>query len=65
MYAIEDVLRTKRKLFEPNTYEMKLCMSRTGMRVGEARGLMQSDIDYKARIIEIQRNIPSGHNRLE
>jgi integrase len=65
LYAIEDVLQTKRKLFEPNTYELALCMSRTGMRVGEARGLMKSDIDYNARTIEIQRNIPSGHNRLE
>jgi integrase len=65
LYAIEDVLRTKRKLFEPNTYELTLCMSRTGMRVGEARGLMHSDIDYNARTIEVQRNIPSGHNRLE
>jgi integrase len=65
LYAIEDVLQTKRNLFEPNTYELALCMSRTGMRVGEARGLMKSDIDYNARTIEIQRNIPSGHNRLE
>jgi integrase len=65
LYAIEDVLRTKRMLFEPDTYELTLCMSRTGMRVGEARGLMPSDLDYRARTIEVQRNIPSGHNRLE
>ena len=65
LYAIEDVLRTKPTLFEPDTYELTLCMSRTGMRVGEARGLMPSDLDYRARTIEVQRNIPSGHNRLE
>jgi integrase len=65
LYAIEDVLQTKRALFQKNAYEFSLCMSRTGMRLGEARGLMPSDIDHNARTIEIQRNIPSGHNRLE
>ena len=33
--------------------------------MGEARGLKPSDLDFNARTIEIQRNIPSGHNRLE
>jgi len=65
LYAIEDILQTKHTLFEPDTYELALCMSRTGMRVGEARGLLPSDIDYKARTIEVQRNIPSGHNKVE
>ncbi|HEX9284353.1 MAG TPA: tyrosine-type recombinase/integrase [Nitrospirales bacterium] len=65
LYAIDDVLRTKQALFEPDTHELTLCMSRTGMRVGEARGLVPSDLDYRARTIEVQRNIPSGHNRLE
>ncbi len=65
LYAIEDVLRTKRVLFEPDTYELTLCMSRTGMRVGEAPGLMPSDLDLRTQTIEVQRNIPSGHNRLE
>jgi integrase len=65
LYAIEDVLRTKRALFEKDAYEFSLCMSRTGMRIGEARGLMPSDLNFNARTIEIQRNIPSGHNRLE
>ena len=65
LYAIEDVLRTKRPLFQKYAYEFSLCMSRTGMRLGEARGLMPSDIDPKNHTIEIQRNIPAGHNRLE
>ena len=65
LYAIEDVLRTKRSLFQEYVYEFSLCMSRTGMRVNEARALMPSDLDYNARLIELQRNIPSGHNRLE
>lgn len=65
LYAIEDVLSTKGSLFQKNAYEFSLCMSRTGMRIGEARGLKPSDLDYMARTIEIQRNIPCGHNRLE
>jgi integrase len=65
LYAIEDVLRARRALFQKDAYEFSLCMSRTGMRLGEARALMPSDIDHKAHTIEIQRNIPSGHNRLE
>jgi integrase len=65
LYAIEDVLSAKRSLFQQNAYEVSLCMSRTGMRMGEARGLKPSDLDFNARTIEIQRNIPSGHNRLE
>ncbi|MBN1567916.1 MAG: site-specific integrase [Acidobacteria bacterium] len=65
LYAIEDVLSTKRSLFQQNAYEFSLCMSRTGMRMGEARGLKPSDLDFNAHTIEIQRNIPSGHNRLE
>lgn len=65
LYLVEDVLRTKRTLFEPDAYELSLCMSRTGMRVGEARGIMPADLDFRARTIELQRNIPSGHSHLE
>jgi integrase len=65
LYSIEDVLRTRRALFGPDMYELTLCMSRTGMRVGEALGLKPEDLDFRARTIEIQRNIPSGHGGLE
>ena len=65
LHQVEDVLRTQHPKFELDSYEFFLCMSRTGMRVGEARGLQLADLDLNTRTIEIQRNIPAGHGRLE
>jgi integrase len=64
LYKVEDVLQNKRNIFGED-YEFSLLMSRTGMRIGEARGLLLSDMDFEAATGEIKRNIPSGHNELE
>lgn len=64
LHKIEDVLISKRNIFGED-FAFSLLMSRTGVRIGEARGLMISDVDFENDIIEIRRNIPSGHNALE
>lgn len=64
LHKIEDVLKGKRAIFGED-YEFSLLMSRTGMRIGEARGLLVSDVDFENGSIDIRRNIPSAHNELE
>lgn len=64
LYAIEDVLAKHRNLFGED-YEFSLVLSRTGMRIGEAVGLMAEDIDYRSGTIEVRRNIPSGIGEVE
>ena len=64
LYRIEDALRSKRSIFG-EAYEFSLLMSRTGMRIGEARAVREADVDFEAGTIEIRGNIPCGHNELE
>ena len=64
LYRIEDVLRARRSVFG-EAYEFSLLMSRTGMRIGEARAVRRTDVDFDAGTIEITGNIPSGHNEFE
>ncbi len=61
LYKIEDQLREKRILFG-DCYEMSMALSRTGMRIGEARGINWNDIDWNGKTIHVGRNIPSGTN---
>lgn len=61
LYRIEDQLRQKRALFG-DCYEMSLALSRTGMRIGEARGFEWKDIDWESKTVHLSRNIPSGTN---
>jgi integrase len=65
LYRIEDVLLGQRAKFEPDAYELFLCLSRTGMRVGEVVGLQPDDLDLEAGTIEIQRNVPASHGKVE
>jgi integrase len=58
LYSVEDQLRN-RTLYGDD-YEMSLTMSRTGMRIGEARGLQWDDFNWQEKRIRICRNIPSG-----
>jgi len=64
LYKIEDVLKSKRGTYG-EAYEFALLMSRTGMRIGEARAVQEADIDFNDGTIEICGNIPSGHNEFE
>jgi len=64
LYQIEDVLCSKRNIFG-EAYEFSLLMSRTGMRIGEARAVRETDVDFATGTIEICGNIPSGHNEFE
>ena len=52
-------------VFSGEAYEFSLLMSRTGMRIGEARAVREADVDFNAGTIEIHGNIPSGHNEFE
>jgi integrase len=63
LYRIEDQLKN-RTLFADD-YELAVMLSRTGMRIGEARGLQLDDIDWNEKQIHISRNIPSGTNQPE
>ena len=63
LYAIEDKL--KNRTLYGDHYELSLMLSRTGMRIGEARAARESDINWKAGTIHVTRNIPSGTERLE
>lgn len=58
LYKIEDQLRN-RTLYG-DELEMSLTMSRTGMRIGEARGLQWDDFDWPQKRVRVCRNIPSG-----
>ena len=64
LYRIEDVLLSKRNIWG-EAYEFSLLMSRTGMRIGEARAVKESDVDSDKGTIEITANIPSGTNEFE
>ena len=63
LYAIED--RLQNRALYGDCYELALVLSRTGMRIGEARAIEADDIDWKARQIHITKNIPSGTGVLE
>lgn len=58
LYAIEDIIAEK--------YPEHLCftvfLSRTGCRIGEARALKWTDIDWRKRQVYIERNFPT-HSR--
>jgi len=41
----------------PGYYEFVLCMSRTGLRIGEAIGLQVPDIDFQAEQLKIRRSV--------
>lgn len=56
IHSIEDAYAAR----APEYFACVLTMSRTGIRIGEARGLRSSDLDYRRGLIRIERNIPVG-----
>lgn len=64
LHAVEDVLAARRTIFGEDL-AFSMMMSRTGVRIGEARGIMISDLDPQEHVIHIRRNFPSGHHDLE
>ncbi len=44
----------------PRHYPMFLCALRTGLRLGEFRGLQWGDLDYQDRFIEVRRSLEDG-----
>src|SRR5690606_21048920 len=46
--------------FFPRWYALFMCLSRTGMRIGEARALRWENISFKRRQIHVCWNHPSG-----
>jgi integrase len=65
-FTIDELHRIEEKCGEkfPDFYPLILCLSRTGMRIGEAFGLEWLDIDFKNNYIIIRRNIPP-HRQVE
>jgi len=65
--TIEELHRCEDKMSErfPEYYEFTLCMSREGMRIGEAVALTLEDIDLNSGTFNINKNVPSGTGELE
>lgn len=59
IHAIEELCRQR----YGDWYPFVMMLTRTGMRIGEARGLRWRDFDWRARQIMVERNIPSTEQR--
>lgn len=44
----------------PRHYALFLCALRTGLRLGELRGLQWGDLDFQDRFIEVRRSLQDG-----
>jgi integrase len=44
----------------PRHYPMLLCALRTGLRLGELRGLQWGDLDFQGRFVEVRRSLQDG-----
>jgi integrase len=58
-FSLEELHKAERSCQEnwPVYYEFVLCMSRTGLRIGEALGLQVPDIDFQAGQLRVRRSI--------
>jgi integrase len=65
-FTIDELHRIEEKCGEkvPDYYPLILCLSWTGMRIGEAFGLQWLDVDFNRSCILVRRNIPP-HRQVE
>jgi integrase len=65
-YSPEEVPLMLQKALQlvPSFYPLLLCGVRTGIRQGELIALKASDVDFKNRLIHVQRNLSRGKLKL-